>query len=168
MMLKIKMTVKRWTNNAGKKYWGCHGLFFFWGGTLQTCFNVKIVEKKKHFKNARELIFPKFGQKMPHQAAYVEATCNANCIGLVKLTFGSSGSGKLPGHNWGLLDSDARWNWTEHPNPTAKKNSYEIRMGRHSGFIALHAGLAARNADIVLLPEMTISSWVANKASRWS
>lgn len=49
------------------------------------------------------------------KAAYVEATCNANCIGLVKL------------------------------------------MGRHSGFIALHAGLAARNADIVLLPEMTIS-----------
>eukprot|EP00913_Durusdinium_trenchii_P022759 g21368.t2 len=49
------------------------------------------------------------------QAGYVEATCNANCIGLVKL------------------------------------------MGRHSGFIALHAGLAARHADIVLLPEMTIS-----------
>ncbi|CAK8999482.1 unnamed protein product, partial [Durusdinium trenchii] len=49
------------------------------------------------------------------KAGYVEATCNANCIGLVKL------------------------------------------MGRHSGFIALHAGLAARHADIVLLPEMTIS-----------
>jgi len=32
-------------------------------------------------------------------------------------------------------------------------------MGRHSGFIALHAGLAARHADIVLLPEMTISHW---------
>lgn len=31
-----------------------------------------------------------------------------------------------------------------------------LRMGRHSGFIALHAGLAARHADIVLLPEMTI------------
>ncbi|CAE7573144.1 PFK5, partial [Symbiodinium necroappetens] len=48
------------------------------------------------------------------KAGYVEATCNANCIGLVKL------------------------------------------MGRHSGFIALHACLAARNADIVLLPEMQI------------
>ena len=31
-------------------------------------------------------------------------------------------------------------------------------MGRHSGFIALHACLAARHADIVLLPEMQISS----------
>ncbi|CAE7656161.1 PFK5, partial [Symbiodinium pilosum] len=49
------------------------------------------------------------------KAGYVEATCNANCIGLVKL------------------------------------------MGRHSGFIALHACLAARHADIVLLPEMQIS-----------
>eukprot|EP00930_Biecheleria_cincta_P074046 TRINITY_DN6127_c0_g3_i2.p1 TRINITY_DN6127_c0_g3~~TRINITY_DN6127_c0_g3_i2.p1 ORF type:complete len:2608 (+),score=545.13 TRINITY_DN6127_c0_g3_i2:58-7881(+) len=48
-------------------------------------------------------------------AAYVEATCNANCIGLVKL------------------------------------------MGRHSGFIALNACLAARHADVVLLPEMQIS-----------
>ena len=36
-------------------------------------------------------------KQMPRQAAYVEATCNANCIGLVKLTFGSSGLGKLPG-----------------------------------------------------------------------
>jgi len=49
------------------------------------------------------------------KAGYVEATCNANCVGLVKL------------------------------------------MGRHSGFIALHAGLAARHADIVMLPEMEIS-----------
>ena len=32
------------------------------------------------------------------------------------------------------------------------------RMGRHSGFIALHAGLAARHADIVMLPEMEISA----------
>ncbi|CAE8600555.1 unnamed protein product [Polarella glacialis] len=47
-------------------------------------------------------------------SAYVEATCNANCIGLVKL------------------------------------------MGRHCGFIALHACLASRNADICLLPEMDI------------
>eukprot|EP00438_Fugacium_kawagutii_P015594 Skav229727 [mRNA] locus=scaffold49:412932:418332:- [translate_table: standard] len=36
-------------------------------------------------------------------------------------------------------------------------NPTEEAMVRHSGFIALHAGLAARNADIVLLPEMTIS-----------
>eukprot|EP00931_Biecheleriopsis_adriatica_P041482 TRINITY_DN23703_c0_g1_i1.p1 TRINITY_DN23703_c0_g1~~TRINITY_DN23703_c0_g1_i1.p1 ORF type:complete len:2979 (-),score=657.34 TRINITY_DN23703_c0_g1_i1:1-8937(-) len=49
------------------------------------------------------------------KAAYVEATCNANCIGLVKL------------------------------------------MGRNSGFIALNACLAARHADIVLLPEMKLS-----------
>eukprot|EP00929_Paragymnodinium_shiwhaense_P116506 TRINITY_DN860_c0_g3_i2.p1 TRINITY_DN860_c0_g3~~TRINITY_DN860_c0_g3_i2.p1 ORF type:complete len:3027 (-),score=901.93 TRINITY_DN860_c0_g3_i2:117-9197(-) len=48
------------------------------------------------------------------ESAYTEATCNANCIGLVKL------------------------------------------MGRHCGFIALHAALAARHADIVLLPEMSI------------
>lgn len=47
-------------------------------------------------------------------SAYVEATCNANCIGLVKL------------------------------------------MGRHCGFIAMYACLAARHADICLLPEMDI------------
>lgn len=47
-------------------------------------------------------------------AAYVEACCNANCIGLVKL------------------------------------------MGRHCGFIAMNAALAARNVDICLLPEMDI------------
>jgi 6-phosphofructokinase 1 len=47
-------------------------------------------------------------------AAYTEATCNANCIGLVKL------------------------------------------MGRHSGFIAMHACLAARFVDMCLLPEMDI------------
>mmetsp|Transcript_20087 Transcript_20087/g.45028 ORF Transcript_20087/g.45028 Transcript_20087/m.45028 type:complete len:1377 (+) Transcript_20087:92-4222(+) len=48
-------------------------------------------------------------------AAYVEATCNANCIGFVKL------------------------------------------MGRHSGFVALNAVLAARHVDICLLPEMDTS-----------
>lgn len=48
------------------------------------------------------------------QSAYCEATCNANCIGLVKL------------------------------------------MGRHSGFIALHACLAARNVDLCLIPEMAV------------
>jgi len=48
-------------------------------------------------------------------SAYVEATCNSHCIGLVKL------------------------------------------MGRHCGFIALHATLAARSVDICLLPEMDIS-----------
>lgn len=47
-------------------------------------------------------------------SAYVEATCNANCIGLVKL------------------------------------------MGRHCGFIAMHATLASRHVDICLLPEMAI------------
>jgi len=47
--------------------------------------------------------------------AYTEATCNANCIGLVRL------------------------------------------MGRHCGFIAMHACLAARYVDICLLPEMDIS-----------
>ena len=35
-----------------------------------------------------------------------------------------------------------------------------FRMGRNSGFIALHACLAARHADIVLLPEMKICSLV--------
>merc|ERR1712054_87640 len=49
------------------------------------------------------------------EAAYVEATCNANAIGLVKL------------------------------------------MGRHSGFVAMHAALASRCVDICLLPEMEIS-----------
>lgn len=49
------------------------------------------------------------------RSAYVEATCNANCIGLVKL------------------------------------------MGRHCGFIAMHATLAARSVDICMLPEMSIS-----------
>jgi len=49
-------------------------------------------------------------------SAYVEATCNANCIGLVKL------------------------------------------MGRHCGFIAMHATLASRHVDICLLPEMNIDS----------
>jgi 6-phosphofructokinase len=39
-------------------------------------------------------------------------------------------------------------------------------MGRHSGFIALHAGLAARHADIVLLPEMTISHWDREMAAK--
>lgn len=48
-------------------------------------------------------------------SAWVEASTNANCIGLVKL------------------------------------------MGRHCGFIALHATLAARNVDICLIPEMSIS-----------
>jgi len=48
-------------------------------------------------------------------SAYVEATTNANCIGLVKL------------------------------------------MGRHCGWIAAHAVLAARNVDVCLLPEMNIS-----------
>jgi len=48
-------------------------------------------------------------------SAYIEATCNANCIGLVKL------------------------------------------MGRHAGFIAMNAALAARHVDICLLPEMDIS-----------
>lgn len=48
-------------------------------------------------------------------SAYVEATCNANCLGLVKL------------------------------------------MGRHAGFIAMNACLAARNVDVCLLPEMEIS-----------
>eukprot|EP00435_Cladocopium_sp_Y103_P005896 s3997_g1.t3 len=48
-------------------------------------------------------------------SAYVEATCNSHCIGLVKL------------------------------------------MGRHCGFIALHATLAARSVDLCLLPEMDIS-----------
>jgi 6-phosphofructokinase 1 len=47
-------------------------------------------------------------------AAYVEAECNANCMGLVKL------------------------------------------MGRHAGFIAMHACLAARNVDLCLVPEMYI------------
>jgi len=47
-------------------------------------------------------------------SAYVEATCNANCIGLVKL------------------------------------------MGRHCGFVAMDACLAARHVDICLLPEMQI------------
>jgi len=47
-------------------------------------------------------------------AAYVEAECNANCMGLVKL------------------------------------------MGRHAGFIAQHACLAARNVDLCLVPEMDI------------
>eukprot|EP00927_Polykrikos_kofoidii_P031734 TRINITY_DN27223_c0_g2_i1.p1 TRINITY_DN27223_c0_g2~~TRINITY_DN27223_c0_g2_i1.p1 ORF type:complete len:2094 (-),score=374.61 TRINITY_DN27223_c0_g2_i1:88-6090(-) len=48
------------------------------------------------------------------ESAYVEARCNANAIGLVKL------------------------------------------MGRHCGFIAMNAALAARNVDICLLPEMEI------------
>jgi len=48
-------------------------------------------------------------------AAYVEATTNANCIGLVKL------------------------------------------MGRHCGWIAATATLAARNVDICLIPEMDTS-----------
>eukprot|EP00913_Durusdinium_trenchii_P024361 g22870.t1 len=48
-------------------------------------------------------------------SAYVESTCNSNCIGLVKL------------------------------------------MGRHCGFIALAATLAARSVDLCLLPEMDIS-----------
>eukprot|EP00929_Paragymnodinium_shiwhaense_P116504 TRINITY_DN860_c0_g2_i1.p1 TRINITY_DN860_c0_g2~~TRINITY_DN860_c0_g2_i1.p1 ORF type:complete len:2777 (-),score=621.22 TRINITY_DN860_c0_g2_i1:77-8053(-) len=47
-------------------------------------------------------------------AAYVEASCNANAIGLVKL------------------------------------------MGRHCGWIAMTAAIAARTADICLLPEMNI------------
>eukprot|EP00929_Paragymnodinium_shiwhaense_P116507 TRINITY_DN860_c0_g4_i1.p1 TRINITY_DN860_c0_g4~~TRINITY_DN860_c0_g4_i1.p1 ORF type:complete len:3066 (-),score=802.16 TRINITY_DN860_c0_g4_i1:310-9507(-) len=47
-------------------------------------------------------------------SAYVEACCNANAIGLVKL------------------------------------------MGRHCGFIAMNAALAARHVDICLLPEMDI------------
>jgi len=48
-------------------------------------------------------------------SAYVEATTNANCIGLVKL------------------------------------------MGRHCGWIAATASLAARGVDVCLLPEMNIS-----------
>lgn len=48
-------------------------------------------------------------------SAWVEASTNANCIGLVKL------------------------------------------MGRHCGFIAMNATLAARNVDICLIPEMKIS-----------
>ena len=100
----------------------------------------------------------------------MEATCNANCIGLVKLTFGSSGSGKLPGLRTRILKADLAQlgGFGFGCQMKLQKTSYGIRMGRHSGFIALHAGLAARNADIVLLPEMTISSRVANKASRWS
>merc|ERR1719486_1434773 len=46
--------------------------------------------------------------------AYVEATCNANCMGLVKL------------------------------------------MGRHAGFIAMHACISARHVDLCLIPEMDI------------
>mmetsp|Transcript_18861 Transcript_18861/g.32756 ORF Transcript_18861/g.32756 Transcript_18861/m.32756 type:complete len:3096 (+) Transcript_18861:58-9345(+) len=49
-------------------------------------------------------------------SAYVEARCNTNCIGLVKL------------------------------------------MGRHCGFIAMNATLAARHVDICLLPEMKIDT----------
>jgi len=49
------------------------------------------------------------------ESAYVEASTNANCIGLVKL------------------------------------------MGRHCGWIALMASLAARTVDICLIPEMNIS-----------
>jgi 6-phosphofructokinase 1 len=49
-------------------------------------------------------------------SAYVEATCNANAIGLVKL------------------------------------------MGRHCGFIAMYAALAARCVDICLIPEMSITT----------
>ncbi|CAE7656112.1 PFK5 [Symbiodinium pilosum] len=48
-------------------------------------------------------------------SAYIEATTNANCIGLVKL------------------------------------------MGRHCGWIASTATIAARNVDICLIPEMDIS-----------
>merc|ERR1719456_859774 len=46
--------------------------------------------------------------------AYTEATCNANCMGLVKL------------------------------------------MGRHAGFIAMQACIAARHVDLCLIPEMDI------------
>lgn len=48
-------------------------------------------------------------------SAYVEATTNANCIGLVKL------------------------------------------MGRHCGWIAATATIAARNVDVCLIPEMSVS-----------
>lgn len=48
-------------------------------------------------------------------SAYVEATTNANCIGLVKL------------------------------------------MGRHCGWIAATAVIAARNADVCLIPEMNVN-----------
>ena len=70
------------------------------------------------------------------KAGYVEATCNANCIGLVKLS------------------PDCRL--LLRPLRLTMLGLYIARMGRHSGFIALHACLAARNADIVLLPEMQI------------
>lgn len=46
--------------------------------------------------------------------AYTEATCNANCMGLVKL------------------------------------------MGRHAGFIAMHACISARHVDLCLIPEMEV------------
>jgi len=50
------------------------------------------------------------------RVAYVEATCNANCIGLVKL------------------------------------------MGRHCGYLAMTSVLAARYADVCLLPEMDVNT----------
>jgi 6-phosphofructokinase 1 len=58
--------------------------------------------------------------------AYVEATCNANCMGLVKL------------------------------------------MGRHAGFIAMHACIAARHVDLCLIPEMVadmdaVKEYIAQK-----
>lgn len=55
-------------------------------------------------------------------AAYVESSGNANCLGLVKL------------------------------------------MGRHSGFIAMTATLAARHVDLCLIPEMNIDM---NKCLEW-
>eukprot|EP00930_Biecheleria_cincta_P040448 TRINITY_DN27715_c0_g1_i6.p1 TRINITY_DN27715_c0_g1~~TRINITY_DN27715_c0_g1_i6.p1 ORF type:complete len:697 (+),score=123.93 TRINITY_DN27715_c0_g1_i6:155-2245(+) len=63
-------------------------------------------------------------------AAYVEAECNANCMGLVKL------------------------------------------MGRHAGFIAMHACLAARNVDLCLVPEMdidmdTVKAHIAEIMEKW-
>jgi 6-phosphofructokinase 1 len=58
--------------------------------------------------------------------AYTEATCNANCMGLVKL------------------------------------------MGRHAGFIAMHACISARHVDLCLIPEMetdmdAVKEYIAEK-----
>merc|ERR1719473_224701 len=61
--------------------------------------------------------------------AYVEATCNANCMGLVKL------------------------------------------MGRHAGFIAMHACISARHVDLCLIPEMdtdmdAVNEYIASKMAK--